>query len=199
MPHGYRGKLLWCLSDWIPIQNFPSSTLSIDIQLSKTGRPAARHSDRQTARQACWGLFFFCCWRMLSAWIRLGCSSWASAASQPSPLFSMETCPTLALWLAPTLTRHTFCPTIPIIMALRKGWEQGRSGDRKAFFQLISPSWKVASSSSQDSNGYRYVPAHGMQLVYSTLINAKVLKSFQHIFRIPLVVSSKDRETENKQ
>lgn len=118
MPHGFRAKLLLCLSDWIPFQIPHSSTLSSDIQLSKTSGEAVRHLDRQTAGQACWGLFFFCCWRILSAWIRLECSGWASAAAWPGPLFSMETCPTLALWLAHTITRQTLCLTIQIIMAL---------------------------------------------------------------------------------
>lgn len=118
MPHGCRAQLPLCLSDWIPIQSSPSSTLSSDTQLSKTGRQTMRHLDRQAAGQAFWGLFFSCCWRLLSAGIRLACSSRASAASRVGLVFSMETCPTLAVWLALTITRQTLCLAIQIIMSL---------------------------------------------------------------------------------
>lgn len=117
-PHGYQDKLLLCLSDWIPFQKSVPLPLFSGIWLCKTGSPAPRHLDRQMAGQACWGLFFFSCWRMLSAWIRLACSNWASPVLRPGLLFSMETCSTLALWLAHTATRQTLCLTIQIIMGL---------------------------------------------------------------------------------
>lgn len=59
MPHGYWAKHLLCLSDWIPIENAPDSSLSLDIQPNKTGRQTAGYFNRQTVGQALCSPFSF--------------------------------------------------------------------------------------------------------------------------------------------
>lgn len=98
-----------------------SSILSLDIQASKDGKTNNKTFRQADSRAGLPGpFFFFCWWRMLSAWIRLAYSSWASATSRASPLFTMETCPILALWLAHAIIRQSLCLTIRIIMALQQ-------------------------------------------------------------------------------
>lgn len=65
--------------------------------------------------------------------------SFSSLSVRSSPPFSMETCLTLTLWLAHTITRQTLCLTIQIIMALRKGWQRGKTDGGTAFSYRLCP------------------------------------------------------------
>lgn len=131
----------------------------------KMGRQTARHLDRQTSRAGLPGPFSSSAsGKLLSAWIRLAYSSWASAASRARPLFTMETCPALALWLAHAITRQTLCLTIQIIMALQQDDSRRRVMQKGLFSYRFCPLEMLHSAGAREAQTPACSP-HDIQLV----------------------------------